>query len=146
MVKEHPAQQGMLLTNKFQKLYKENSQLFYLPHTIISYDIIKLATLIITLTSHLGWEAIILGKPTFLLGKMFYDKYPFINKMSSFEELRRIIRNQEYIYPQRNATVKFIAQLFEISHKGEPFPGNNLYKKNNLENIIFAIEKELGLI
>ncbi len=145
VVKEHPAQAGMLLTKKYQELYKNTSCLYYLPSSIISYDIIKKTDLIITLTSHLGWEALILGKPVYLLGKMFYDKYPFINKFTSFENLRTEIRKKSYIYPTKESVIKFISQLLEYSYKGMPFPNEELYEEQNLKNIVFAIESELGL-
>ncbi len=146
VVKEHPAQPGMLLTKKYQELFSNNSCVYYLPSTIISFDIIKKASLIITLTSHLGWEALILGKPVYLLGKMFYDKYPFINQFTSFENLRAEIRNKNYKCPNRETVITYIAQLLEISYKGMPFPCENLYNPENLRNIVSAIEKELGLI
>jgi len=146
VIKEHPAQFGMLLTKKYQKLKKNNSQIVFLPSTISSYDIIKKSDVIITLTSHLGWEALILGKPVFLLGKMFYDKYPYINKFESFDKLKNDIQNKNYLFPKQEATVKYIAQLIEVSYKGMPFPCENLYKKENIELIRSAIEKELKLI
>lgn len=145
VIKEHPAQPGMLLTSKFQKLLKKTSNLYYLPHTVSSYDIIKKSTLVVTCTSHLGWEALILGKPVFLLGKMFYDKYPYINRISSFDDMRDKIRNNSYQYPNESATEKFIAQLIEVSYKGFPFESENLYKSENINDLIYAIEKELGL-
>lgn len=145
VVKEHPAQYGMLLTKKYQDLHKKVSNLYFLPHTITSYEIIQKSSLIITCTSHLGWEALILGKPVFLLGKMFYDKYPLINKFSSFEALREDIRANNFIIPKMDETERFIAQIIEISFKGYPFPSNELYTEVNIHNLIFAIEFELGL-
>jgi hypothetical protein len=145
VVKEHPAQSGMLLTSKYNRIKKIHSNLFYLSHTVTSYEIIKYSSLIVTLTSHLGWEAVILGKPVFILGNMFYQSYPYINRFVSFEDLRRRIREHEFIYPKEEATTKFIAQLFEISYKGMPFPGTDFLKKENTQNIVSAIEKELNL-
>ena len=146
VVKEHPAQAGMLLTKRFQKLKKRNSQLIYFPSVISSFEIIKKSQLIITLTSHLGWEALILGKPVYVLGKMFYDTYPYVNHFESFEKLRDDIRSKNYIYPKQDATIDFIAKIIEHSYKGIPFPSPILYSKENIDNIVFAIEKELNLI
>lgn len=143
VVKEHPAQAGMLLTKKYRELHRSISNLYYLPHTIISYKVIKISKLIITLTSHLGWEALILGKPVFLLGKMFYSSYPFINNFESFEILRQKIKENNFIYPQEEALIKFIAQLLDYSYEGMPFPGDDLYSKDNIKNLTFAIEQEI---
>lgn len=146
VIKEHPAQAGMLLTRKFQNLKKANSQIVFFPASISSYDIIKRSDIIITLTSHLGWEALILGKPVFLLGKMFYDKYPYINKFESFAKLREDIKNNSFLYPNQETTIQYIARLLEISYQGIPFPCENLYKTENINQIRFAIENELKLI
>lgn len=146
VVKEHPTQPGMLLTKRFQDLLKKNPKLLFLPSTISSYEIIKKSKLIVTLTSHLGWEALILGKPVFVLGKMFYDQYPYINRFSSFEKLRHDIHHDNYIYPQKEATIYYVAKILEFSYKGKPFPCESLYNKDNINDILYAIEKELNLI
>lgn len=145
VIKEHPAQAGMLLTRKYQELRKNNPNLIYLPSSLSSFDIIKRTELIITLTSHLGWEALILGKPVFLLGKMFYDKHPQINKISTFYDLRSSIRNKDYVLPKDSATLKYIANLIDFSFPGIPFPGEDLYQQENLMQIKKAIIKELSL-
>ncbi len=145
VVKEHPAQAGMLLTKKYQDLLKNNSQLIYLPSTISSYEIIRRSKVIITLTSHLGWEALILGKPVYLLGKMFYDRHPYVNKFRSFEDLKSDLLSGNYKYPTSESNIDYIAKMLEISHKGMPFPCDDLYKTDNIKNIVSAIEKELSL-
>lgn len=146
VVKEHPAQSGMLLIKRFRELHKRVSNLYYLPSTITSYEIISKSKIVVTLTSHLGWEAIILGKPVFVLGKMFYADYPFINKFESFELLRKRILENNLVWPQEDATLKFTAQLLDISYKGEPFPGNNLYSLENIQNLTKSIEEEINKI
>jgi hypothetical protein len=146
VVKEHPAQPGMLLTKKYQELYRNNSSVYFLPSTVVSFELIKKASLIITLTSHLGWEALVLGKPVFLLGKMFYDKYQYINNFYSFEKLRDEIRTRSYKHPTQESIITFVAQLLEISYKGMPFPCDDLYSEKNIKDIILAIEKELCLL
>jgi hypothetical protein len=143
IVKEHPAQAGMLVTRNYRELRKNISNIYYLPHTIISYDIIKISKLIVTLTSHLGWEALILDKPVFLLGKMFYYSYPKINKFEGFDDLRQKIKNNDFLYPDEKTLVKFIAQLLDYSYKGMPFPGDKLYSRENINNITFALEEEI---
>lgn len=146
VVKEHPAQNGILLTKKYRDLKKSISSLYYLPHTIISYDVIKISKLIITLTSHLGWEALILGKPVYIIGKMFYKCYPDINIFESFEELRQKLKNNNLIYPNEDSLINFIAKLYDFSHKGKPFIDKDLYLPENIDNIRIAIEKEIHLL
>ena len=76
---------------------------------------------------------------------MFYDKHPQVNDFSSWGKLRTSIRNKDYTFPNIDSTVKYIAQLIEISYEGYPFPGQDLYGEDNIKKIIYAIESELKL-
>ena len=43
---------------------------------------------VITATSTVGYEAALLGKPVYLLGRVFYEKFPNVFMIDSFEKLR----------------------------------------------------------
>ncbi|MCG2680075.1 MAG: hypothetical protein L6455_08930 [Kiritimatiellae bacterium] len=143
VVKEHPSQPGMLLSNKFRLLRKETSNLIYLPSEYSTKQLLLKSSLIITQTSTAGWEAILLGRPVVVLGKQYYDKYPYINTFNGFEKLKEAIRNDRLLYPDNDATVRYIAQMWENCREGNPFPNKNLYHEDNIKKIINAIEIEL---
>jgi Capsule polysaccharide biosynthesis protein len=143
VVKEHPAQAGMLTTRAYRNLTKRISNLYYLPSSVSSFDIINKSSLIVTISSHLGWEALILGKPVVLMGKMFYDKHPNVNLFQGFEALRHSIRTDNFKIPDDEQTIKYMSHIIEYSHFGTPFLSDNLYKKDNLDLIIKAIEHEV---
>ncbi|MEK6780155.1 MAG: hypothetical protein AABY93_00515 [Bacteroidota bacterium] len=143
VVKEHPVQRGMLLTEPFQKLKKKTSNVIYLPGEHNSQDLILSAKAIITLTSTVGLEALILGKPVIVMGNVFFDRYQYITKIKSFDELRSIIRSDAYIYPDKKTIIDFLANLLDHSFKGNPFPHSNLYIPENIKLIIEAIESEV---
>lgn len=143
VVKEHPAQAGMLLTKRFQKLLEMNPQLYFLRSSISSFDLIKKSKIIVTLTSNFGWEGMFFGKPVFLLGEMFYDKYENTNRFNSFEHLRESIRSKNYKIPDIPTLTDYTAKLFERSFKGVFWPCDILYSDENIKNIISAIEKKI---
>ena len=143
VVKEHPQQPGMLLSNRFRQLRKHLSNVVFLPAEYSTKRLIELSELIITQTSTAGWESLILGKPVVVIGKVFYDKYPGINKFYDFEKLKILIHNKQYQYPQRDATIKFIAQIWHYCQEGNPYPYAGLYEEENIKRMVRAIEKRL---
>lgn len=143
VIKEHPQQPGMLALRKYKYLRKYFSNIIFLPSIIPASYVIKKSKLIITISSHLGWEALFHGKPVFLIGKMFYDKHPDINHFTNFEELRSSIRQDNFKYPDSQNTIKYMAQLLDYSYPGYPFPSDYLYRQENIELIIKAIESEI---
>jgi hypothetical protein len=144
IVKEHPQQPGMLLTGKYRHLRANNSNVIYLPAEHPTANLIKKCFAVITLISTAGFEALIMGKPVFVLGKVFYDKCPGINYIESFSQLRELLHNDSYAIPDNNEVVHFLAQMINYTCSGNPFPHDNLYSKENANKIIVAIEEYLS--
>jgi len=143
VVKEHPQQPGMLLSKTYRKLKKDLSNLFYLPAEYPTNRIIFESKLVVTLVGTAGWQALMQGKPVAVLGKVFYDSYQFINKVDNFDKLRQLIRSEKYVYPQKEATIDFIAKMYKFSKKGNPYPHADLYSKANIQQIISVISEEI---
>jgi hypothetical protein len=143
VIKEHPQQPGMLLSKKYRQLKKQMSNIAYLPAEYSTKSLIQLSELIITQTSTAGWEALLLGKPVIVMGKVFYDKYPLINRFSDFEHLKHLIHSKQYHYPQTDATLKFIAQVWNYCQEGNPYLNSELYTKENINRIVHSIEQKL---
>ena len=76
VVKEHPVDKGSLLRDKFWELRRQYSSLYFLPAEVHGREVLAAASRIVTLTSTLGWEAAVLGKPVYVLGQIFYDSLP----------------------------------------------------------------------
>ncbi len=143
VVKEHPEQPGMLLSKRFRQLRKNLSNVGYLPAEYSTKKIIQSSELVITQTSTAGWEALILGKPVVVIGQVFYDQYPGINRFSNFEKLKALIHNKQYHYPDKNDTLKFIAQVWNYCQEGNPYPNPELYNPENVDRIVHSIERRL---
>jgi hypothetical protein len=96
-VKDHPSNAG----NNRSSFYK---RLARIPNVkIISFKesskkIIPLSAGVITLTSTVGFEALILNKPVIALGDVFYEKHPLCFKASHYSDVwllsKKIIREK----------------------------------------------------
>jgi len=91
-VKEHYAFLGHREMNFYKKLLKYPNVRLIDPW-IDSKELIKNSKGVITLTGTAGWEAMFYNKPVFLLGNMFYESFPYINKIQNIDELTSKIKN-----------------------------------------------------
>ena len=145
VVKEHPVDKGALLMNKFTELRKKYSSLYFIPAEIHGRIVLERATRVVTLTSTVGWEAFIIGKKVYVLGEIFYDRIVGQDYISNFKQLKEVLRNPA---EKNKITIEeitvFIAKMVEISLRGNPFPYEHLYSKENVNNVIEAVYNEVS--
>jgi len=146
VVKEHPVDKGSLLLSKFRRIRRENSSLYYLPAEIHGREVMARASRVVTLTSTVGWEAAIVGKPVYVLGQIFYDHSDRVVRVESFDQLRGLLRSA----PggggdDRSALVDFVARMVAGSYRGNPFPHAGLYSEVNRRRVIDAIRAGAGI-
>lgn len=141
VVKEHPQQLGMLLTREYQTVKKECANVVYLPGNIPSSDVTVGCKLIVTITGTAGFEGMILGKPVITFGDVFYNHCPECNKLSSYKELKQMIRNDSYVIPDKDRVRKFVAEFFAIQEPGRPTYETT---QENLNDLTFRIEQFLS--
>lgn len=63
-----------------------------LPPNLSSFEIIKKARLITTITGSVGWEAILLQKPVITLGTIFYNRLSFVKHSREPEKLPTLVQ------------------------------------------------------
>jgi len=143
VVKEHPQQPGMLLTSKYRKLRANTSNIVYVPAEYPSKKVIDKSNIIVTQTSTVGWESLMLGKKVVVLGKVFYDKHPDIYVFKGFDNLKRDLRNGNIQCAKYVNSIKFVAQFYEYCQEGNPFVTDYLYTKANINKIVSSIENKL---
>lgn len=134
-VKDHKSAKGVQSFSFYRKISS-------LPNVkLINYDInikelIKKSKGVITVNSTAGYEALLLEKPVFLLGRVFYENFPNVTKLSNFRD----IRNIENIVFSEDVSEHFIA------YKKYCKPGDLIIKEsypnednNNINLIVNAI-------
>ena len=138
VVKEHPQQQGMLLTKRFQALRKRFSNLIYLPSYLSSFEILKKSEAVVTLTSTAAWEALIYEKPVFVIGRIFFDQCPGATRIDSIKHLKKELNKDSYIAPRLEDVKLFAAKMISQFHDGCPTP---TYKNNTIKEFVKQMEK-----
>jgi hypothetical protein len=146
VIKEHPVDKGSLLRDKFWKLRRENSSVYFLPAEVHGREVLAASSRVVTLTSTLGWEAAVTGKAVYVLGQIFYDNVPGVVAIRDFEQLKAELRREPTVRGVDVDTVKqFVAQLVQRSFPGNPFPFEGLYTAQNRERVVDAILQAAGI-
>ncbi len=92
-VKEHPGMWGFRPRSYYKEL-KKIPNLKLLPPTVVNFDILKQAKLIVTLTGTSGWEAVLMKKPVITFGDTFYNTLPMVKKCTAIADLPFLIKEQ----------------------------------------------------
>jgi capsule polysaccharide modification protein KpsS len=104
-----------------------------------------MSSLVITISSTMGLDAIIYGRNLLLAGKAFYANFSGVKQFQSYEDLAQELNNSSN-YITRDNMSKIKRELFRFarsSYPGDPQPSQHLFSKDNLSSIIRAIENEM---
>lgn len=106
-------------------------------------SLIKKSQGVVTVNSTVGYEAIILGKPVFLLGNVFYEKFPNVIKLENFYQLRESIN--KFILASDIDVKKNILAYYRYTYSGkllinQPEQWSSEYFENITSNIFNKLE------
>ncbi len=90
-VKEHYSDLGHRELNFYRKLRAYPNIRLINPWEN-SRDLIEKSLGVIALSGTIGWEAVLLQKPVFLLGNMFYETFKYTNKIHNIADLSACLR------------------------------------------------------
>jgi capsule polysaccharide modification protein KpsS len=90
-LKEHPGSIGTRLDSFYQEL-KNIPNVVLLSSEESTPEIVAGARGVITVTSTVGMEAALSGKPVYVLGNVFYSYHPLCKKVMNFRDLKERIR------------------------------------------------------
>ena len=131
-VKEHPSSIGTRSNNFYKELKNIPNVCLISPHENVE-NLIKKSQGVITLTSTIGMEAALAGKPVYVLGNVFYSYHPLCRKINSFEELKQKLQtnltNRPIISNLSEINIRFI-----ISYFRNTIPGNLLVSDGKSDN------------
>lgn len=149
IVKEHKSQEGYRKSEFYKELqYLPNVKLFP-PETDMN-SLINNSIGIITLTSRVGWEALVIGKPVIAIGVTFWTCFEKVKKPKSLAELKTMI--DECVYSVKNnqrckyyeKLLAYTAAYISCTYEGNFIPGSyDFLRETNIENIARAIFLEL---
>lgn len=143
LVKEHPAQPGFLMQKRFRNLKKRFPNVMYIKADVSSKEMINRSKAVITLLSTAGFEALAIGKPVILLGKIYYDSFEGVNHCETFEEVYDLVRGYKP-FNTSNDFCNFLSKLIAMQYTGNPWINPNLYAPENIAGIRTAIEQQVN--
>lgn len=86
-VKDHESAKGVQ-TPFFYKKISALPNVRLVDSTFNIKSLIKKSQGVITINSTAAYEAVLLSKPVFMFGRAFFENFPYITKLDSFEDLR----------------------------------------------------------
>ena len=85
-VKEHRGNEGYRKLKDYKELYYE-ANIILLPRVMDVGKLIRDSCGVFTMTGRMGWEALILNKPVFSLGRAFWTQFKGVRRLNSLEGL-----------------------------------------------------------
>ncbi len=122
-VKEHPSAVGFNTVGFYKKI-QEIPNVKLVNHAINARSLVKKSKGVITITSTMGFEALVMEKKVFLFGRVFYENHPNCIRVINFNELFDSIKNNLNKDSNEDA-LKFIYAYYL-----ETFSGKVSYEKN----------------
>lgn len=147
-VKEHPIALGTHSADFYKHIKKLPNVVLIAAHEN-NKNLIEKSHGIITLTSTVGMEAALLGKPVYILGDVFYEYHPLCIKVKSFQELQQKIYEimvQEKKSASRESDRRFIVSYFKHTVPGDVVQASKAHDTNNYPDIYESVTKIISLL
>lgn len=143
VVKEHPASIGGMDAKRLADLLKHCDNLILLSPMINTYNILEKTCGVITISSKVGAEAIVLEKPVACVGHGFYFNSELVTQIlepSKIEEWLNNIKRGEAFCPPKNKVDLYFSEIFRGALSSE------LYNLNpeNLDKFTQSVNFYLG--
>lgn len=150
-VKEHPQMVDYRLRSYYQELKKIPNVKLISPE-VVSFDLLKKAKLVTTITGTVGWEGVQLGRPVITFGHVFYNTLSGVKNCRTPEELPYLVKDQlENFNYNEKELIAFLAAIFEESVELDllhAWENGVISKKSRylLEPLADLIAKKLGIL
>lgn len=143
IVKEHPQQEGVLMTKKYLDLKKKYPNLIYLKGNISSYDVYPHIKCLITLCGTAGFESWICKKSVIAFGNVYYSDMPGIVHCESFKQLYDVIRGGKYKTADDDTILEYVAKMYHVMVEVFPVMLGGELNQTECEIVTRQIEKFL---
>jgi hypothetical protein len=145
-VKEHPNQFGALGERPWRALRGRYEALRFVHGRQSGRELIKRAGLVVTISSSMGMDALLLGRRVLVAGEVFYQGFPGACRVRSITSLANAM-NQPANYEATgafDANVAALAEMGRAAYPGDPQPADALFSDANLDHLGFAVRTELA--
>lgn len=147
-VKEHPNQFGALNEPPWRELKKHSDNLRFIHGRQNGRELIKKSSLVVTISSSMGFDGLLLGRKVLVGGEVFYSRFTGAVRTDSYLELAKELNNRaNYLGSDNiNANIEELVRFGRCSYAGDPQPSQYLFSEKNLTLLQQAISAELSTI
>lgn len=143
-VKEHPSAIGTRPKTFYKELKKIPNVFLVSPFESVK-NLVKKSSGIITLTSTIGMEAALFGKPVYVLGDVFYSYHPLCKRIKNFKELHQVLQNdlinKVKVHNLEDINIWFILSYFRNTIPGDLISATSEKDTNDYALIYKEIKK-----
>jgi hypothetical protein len=123
---------------------KEIDKVKFLSPKMNPFNLVKNSLGVITPGSTMGFEAILMSKPVFLLGEPWYKNLPGVKRVSSVEEISKSFSKiSEYVPLDEKQKLSIVQAIFLISSEGVKLPRKETLSKKNVINLTNLLKEYL---
>lgn len=119
VLKEHPVSLGRNSVSFLRRLLRRPNV-----HLVDAYEssheLIRRARAVAVISSTVGLEALLHGKPVLTLGRPFFSGYGVTRDVESFRELREAVPELLRFAPDRERTLQFLHAAMRSTYEGAP--------------------------
>ncbi len=146
-VKEHPTAMGSRPDRFYQTLAKIPNVVLIAPEQNVP-ELLQKSAGVITLTGTMGMEAVLSGKPSYVLGNVFYTYHPLCRKIQNFDDLRDRIRSDLSQRPDtsnlESINLRFMASYVRYTIEGSLAFAAQEPDRNDYKKMYGAITQRIG--
>lgn len=143
-VKEHPSAVGTRTTDFYRRVKEIPNIVLISPYENVE-NLIKKSQGVIVLTTTIGIEAALIGKPVYVLGNVFYSYHPVCQKISNFDELKEKIQRDSMDKPTiqnlEDINIRFIVSYFINTIAGDIATACSKNDTNDYKSIYKEIKR-----
>lgn len=141
VTKEHPALIGAVDYARIRELLRRHDNMTLVDPATNNFELLKRATVVLTVNSKSGAEALLLGKPVLVLGDAFYGESDLVIRVQTLGDLKDLLK--EVINAGRRMPSEKIEQFFQAvwdsSHPGELYD----LDEENIQEFTRSLEENL---
>jgi hypothetical protein len=119
VLKEHPMSIGRNRLAFLRRLARIPNARIVEPYTS-SHELMREAAAVVVISSTVGLEALLHGRPVLTLGQPFYAGYGVTLDVESFSEIREAVPAVLAFEPDRERTLRFLAAAMRACWAGKP--------------------------
>lgn len=146
-VKEHHSHVGHREMEFYRNLNRYPNVRLISPW-VDSHRLIRNSQGVIVITSTVGWEAMMYGKPVFLLGRVFYESFKYIHRIDNIDDLTATLKAAGRQAPSeenyRRELVKYVAAYLKSLKPGNYYLSDpSVLKPENIDRLSEALADEI---